>query len=98
MRKKPVANVPRMDPRVENAYIFPTTLPVLSRLFRVSLTTTGEIIPRRQEGTKKMIVVIRRIRSIRLVWKWAGPTRLVRGEMIKAPKPERNRSQPRVED
>jgi hypothetical protein len=67
MRKNPVANVPRMEPRVEKAYIFPTTLPVFARLLRVNLTTTGEIIPRRQEGMKKMIVVTRRIRIIKLV-------------------------------
>ena len=45
-----------------------------------------------------MIVVIRRIRTIRLVSKWAPPTRLVRGEIEKAPKPERKRSQPSVEE
>jgi len=44
-----------------------------------------------------MIVVIRRIRAMRLVWKWAPPIRLVRGDMARAPNPERKRSQPRVE-
>ena len=67
MRKKPVVKVPRMEPRVEKAYIFPTTLPVFSRLLSVSLTTTGETIPRKQDGMKKMMAVIKRIRTIRLV-------------------------------
>jgi len=61
MRKKPVANVPRMEPRVEKAYILPTVLPVRSRFWSASLTTVGEIIPRRQEGRKKTMAVMMRI-------------------------------------
>ena len=70
--------------------------PVRSRLSRVSFTTTGEIMPRSIEGTKKMAVVSSRIRSIRVVWSWAAPIRSVRGAMVRAPTPDRKSSQPRV--
>ena len=75
----------------------PITLPVFSRFLTVSLTTTGETIPRKQDGKKKMMAVIKRIRIIKLVWKKVPPILLVRGEMEKAPKLERKRIQPRVE-
>ena len=65
IRRNPVAKVPIMAPRVEKAYILPITLPALLRLCRVSLTTTGEMVPRIQPGMKKIIAVTVKMRHIR---------------------------------
>jgi hypothetical protein len=44
-----------------------------------------------------MKVVMRRIRTIKLVWNSDPPTKFVRGEIVRAPRPERRSSHPRVE-
>ena len=53
--------------------------PVRFRLSRVSFTTTGEIMPRSIEGTKKMAVVSSRIRNISVVWSWRGADQVGQG-------------------
>jgi hypothetical protein len=60
------------------------------------LTTRGEIIPRRQEGTKKTTAVTQRMRTIKWVWKTDSPIQLIRGEMEKTARLERKRIHPRV--
>ena len=60
------------------------TFPVRSRFWSVSLTTTGEIVPRMHPGMKKMIVVTVKIRHMSENGKLYAATRLVRGIMATA--------------
>jgi len=58
IKQKPVINVPRIDPAVEQAYMVPTTPPVRPRSARVSLITMGDTMLRTIAGKKKIREVV----------------------------------------